>query len=521
MAFIFQALGEQPQVERVAVAGNRIGCCFTQLGDQRGFQRAGRLEALLRGIFDADMEEGSHSRVVAGNAQPVQEIQRLAQGRGLETGADHQFVGSDAFVGRGDHQNLQQIQVFFPLFRRRDAACQLAFGFGQILDPQRGRENLHAVFLAPHEAGFFQPGDGGTNAGVVGGDVTLEAALLVFIQYFARGGDDGLVAVLLALNLAQGAQHALDVAPRQAGVGRHAVLAFDVVGGVEQHATRRRPVAPGPTGFLQVVFQRTGNVGMDHQSHVGLVDTHAEGVGGGDDAQFAGDEGFLRVLLGFRRQAGVIGRGRQAFLPEKLRQLFGLLARGAVGDGTAGFLCRQLVGDQAADQIVFFARRSRDDVETQVVAPGAAVEHAHGDTQLVAEVPDDVGDDFRLGGGRQALDQRQRLVRRGVAAFGDEAGDVAVIRPEILAPFRQAMRLVENPGADFPLRQHLAHAAIAQLLGGDEQDADIPQAHAVEHVGPFRHVEQPVDRRAAVDAALAQALDLVLHQRDQRRDDDR
>ena len=136
-------------------------------------------------------------------------------------------------------------------------------------------------------------------------------------------------------------------------------------------------------------------------------------------------------------------------------------------------------------------------------------------------MPDDVGDDFRLGGGRQALDQRQRLVRRGVAAFGDEAGDVAVIRPEILAPFRQAVRLVENPGADFPLRQHLAHAAIAQLLGGDEQDADIPQAHAVEHVGPFRHVEQPVDRRAAVDAALAQALDLVLHQRDQRRDDDR
>jgi hypothetical protein len=41
-------------------------------------------------------------------------------------------------------------------------------------------------FLAPHEAGFFQPGDGGANAGVVGGDVALEAALLVFIENFAE-----------------------------------------------------------------------------------------------------------------------------------------------------------------------------------------------------------------------------------------------------------------------------------------------------------------------------------------------
>ena len=118
------------------------------------------------------------------------------------------------------------------------------------------------------------------------------------------------------------------------------MLAFDVVGGVEQHATRRRPVAPGPAGFLQVVFQRTGDVGVDDQAHVGFVDAHAEGVGGGDDAQFAGDECFLRVLLGFRRQAGVIGRGRQSPLPEKLRQLFGLLARGTVGDDAAGFFRR-------------------------------------------------------------------------------------------------------------------------------------------------------------------------------------
>ncbi len=61
------------------------------------------------------------------------------------------------------------------------------------------------------------------------------------------------------------------------------MLAFDVIGNVEQHAMRRRPVASGPPGFLQVVFQRTGDVGMDDKTDIGFVDSHAEGVGRGDD----------------------------------------------------------------------------------------------------------------------------------------------------------------------------------------------------------------------------------------------
>ena len=40
MAFIFQALGEQAKVERVAVAGNCIGRRFAQLGNQRALQCA-------------------------------------------------------------------------------------------------------------------------------------------------------------------------------------------------------------------------------------------------------------------------------------------------------------------------------------------------------------------------------------------------------------------------------------------------------------------------------------------------
>ncbi|MPN55448.1 hypothetical protein SDC9_203130 [bioreactor metagenome] len=40
---------------------------------------------------------------------------------------------------------------------------------------------------------------------------------------------------------------------------------------------------------------------MDDQTHVGLVHAHAEGVGGGNDAQAAGEKGFLHRAF-FRRQ---------------------------------------------------------------------------------------------------------------------------------------------------------------------------------------------------------------------------
>ena len=299
------------------------------------------------------------------------------------------------------------------------------------------------------------------------------------------------------------------------------MLALDVVGDVEQHAAGGGPVASGAPGLLQVILERAGDVGVDDQPHVGLVDAHAEGVGRGDDAQRAGNEGLLGFLLGLRWQLGVVRRGGQPLVAEKARELFGLLARGAVGDGAAADLRRQVLLDQAGHLLELFRHGGLDDVELEVLALRAAVQRAHLDAQLLAEMADDVGDDFRLGGCRQTLDQGQVTARCILRRLADEAGDVAVVRAKVLPPLRQAVRFVENPGADFALRQHLAHAAIAQLFRGDEQDADVAQPHAFEHVGTLGHRQQPVDRRATVDAAFVQALDLILHQRHQRRNDDR
>ena len=127
----------------------------------------------------------------------------------------------------------------------------------------------------------------------------------------------------------------MDLAPREPGTRRHAELPFHVVGVVEQHAVRLLLVPAGAAGLLQVVLQRRGDVGVDHQPHIGLVDTHAEGVRGGDHPQVAPDEALLDVLLFFRLQSGVEAVGAHLEFGEERSDLLGLSPRRAVHDRPA------------------------------------------------------------------------------------------------------------------------------------------------------------------------------------------
>ena len=129
---------------------------------------------------------------------------------------------------------------------------------------------------------------------------------------------------------------------------------------------------------------------------------------------------------------------------------------------------------------------------------------------------DDLGDDRGLGRGGQAQDGRNDAVTGLVA---DEAADVAVIRPEVLAPFRQAVRLIKHPAADLPLVEGLSQGAVAQLLRGYQHNAGISHSHPVEGVPAFRHGQQPVDGDAGGDAARLQGGHLIGHQDYQRGDD--
>ena len=49
--------------------------------------------------------------------------------------------------------------------------------------------------------------------------------------------------------------------------------------------------------FLHIVFQRVGNVIVDHQFHIGLVHSHAKGGCCHNYLYFVPDESFLVFLL--------------------------------------------------------------------------------------------------------------------------------------------------------------------------------------------------------------------------------
>ena len=71
---------------------------------------------------------------------------------------------------------------------------------------------------------------------------------------------------------------------------------------------------------------------MDHESHVGLVDTHAEGDGGDNDVDFLMQEGVLVFRAGGAVHTGVVRQGVNIVYFEKFGQLLHFFAAQAVDD---------------------------------------------------------------------------------------------------------------------------------------------------------------------------------------------
>ena len=116
----------------------------------------------------------------------------------------------------------------------------------------------------------------------------------------------------------------------------------------------------------------------------------------------------------------------------------------------------------------------------------------------------DVVDDARFGRCCQA-DQRGRFAVSRI--FPDEAGDVAVVRPEIVTPLGDAMRFVDDPVAHFPLLQDRPHRGVSELLRRNQQHRGVAEADTVERVVTPRAGQEPVDGDTEGDALPHQARD--------------
>ena len=256
---------------------------------------------------------------------------------------------------------------------------------------------------------------------------------------------------------------------------------------------------------------------MHHQPDVRLVDAHAEGVGRRDHPQIADAEAFLDRLLLVRGQTGMKAFRCQPLLLQKLRHLLGRTTGRAIDDRARCTFLGQALFDDVEDVAKLGAAPRGADLEAEVGTGRPAVQQQQLGPQPVLEMVADILDHLRLGRGGQADDRRGVHVTRRLL---DEARDVAVIWAEVVAPFRDAMRLVQHPEADLALFQHVAHADAAQLFGRDEQHRRLAQPNLFQRVLTFGHGQQAVDGDGGGNAGAFHPGHLIGHQRHEGRDHD-
>jgi len=148
----------------------------------------------------------------------------------------------------------------------------------------------------------------------------------------------------------------------------------------------------------------------------------------------------------------------------------------------------------------FPVQRSPQDERARAVA----------DTELLGDV------------GGHAVVRRRRGGQDGNALgeVGKQGAQAAVVRPEVVAPVGNTVRLVdhEQPGRRRELGEHgVPEVGVVQPFGTDEQDVDLAGRDRRLHLVPVLRV-RGVHGRGLDPGALGRR-DLVAHQRQQRRDD--
>ena len=223
---------------------------------------------------------------------------------------------------------------------------------------------------------------------------------------------------------------------------------------------RREPVAARAPGLLVVGLDRARHRGVRDGAHVGLVDAHAEGVGGDHHLDLAVHEAPLGVGALLAPEAGVVGQhlGPQRAL-QRAGQVLGLRARARVDDGRAR-------------PVVAPARRRSARACRPAPRHGTTAKDRFGRSKPVVtrtglaqpQARDDVGRDLRRRrGGRGHERLRAQPARR--------VGEAEVVRAEVVAPLRDAVRLVDDEqpharGAAAPRRSPATRSARARCRAG-------------------------------------------------------
>src|SRR5664280_2188641 len=199
---------------------------------------------------------------------------------------------------------------------------------------------------------------------------------------------------------------------------------------IEQHRLRQLAVPTGATDLLVVGVHRVGDVGMQDEADVRLVDAHAERGGGHHDVQAADHEpGLDRVAVG-RAHARVVRRGVHAELGNGLSVALGAAPSRRVHDPR--LTLAHCPHDHRFALLVIVAEGFN--AEEQV----GSVEAVHHDLRVAQP---QLADHFVTYRRRRRRRQRQH---GGVSQGLDHAAQAQVVGPEVVTPGRDAVRLVDD-----------------------------------------------------------------------------
>ena len=243
---------------------------------------------------------------------------------------------------------------------------------------------------------------------------------------------------------------------------------------------------------------------MRHEAHVGLVDAHAEGDRGHHHHAVLAQEALLVLRARGRVEPGVVRQGLDARLGQPLRGVVHFAPAQAIDDAGLALVAEQELA-QLALRVVAQAHAIADVGSVETGDELARV--------LQRQTLDDLLACARVGGGGER-DARHR----GKALRQDR--QLAVLGAEIVAPLRHAVRLVDGE------QRHLG--AFEQIEEARRQQPLRRHVEQVQRAGEqlLLDLALRVGGQAGVEvgrchARLAQGVDLILHQRDQRRYHDR
>ena len=270
--------------------------------------------------------------------------------------------------------------------------------------------------------------------------------------------------------------------------------------GIEEDALGGQSVPSGPPCFLVVAFQVFWQVVVDHETYVRLVDAHAEGDGRHHYGSLVADEPVLHGAACFRFQPSMVCLCPEASPGEGMGHFFRGLAGNTVDNGRLAAVFFQQ-GQQRVQRMAFEL-----DGVGQVGTVEAGDEHpGFPETQLRQDVFP-----YRLGsGGREGNGG-------SVGANFPQRFQFTIGRAEVMTPVGDAVGFVDGDELDIQLFQKGPKLGQHGPLRGYVQDTEpVLPGHRLD-LHNLRLGQRAVDE-AGRDAVGAQAVNLVFHQGDERR----